>query len=132
MTRLLLDTHIWLWGLLEPERISARVATALESKDSELWLSPVSIWEVVVLHQKRRIGLSGDIETWLDQALRKRPLREAPVTYEVAREMGRLKLPHRDPADGFLAATARVFDLTLITADEHLLKVRGIRVLANR
>lgn len=118
--------------MLEPERITARVAAALESKDSELWLSPVSIWEVVVLHQKRKIGFSGDIETWMDEALRKRPFREAPVTYEVAREMGRLKLPHRDPADGFLAATAKVFDLTLVTADEQLLKVRGIRVLSNR
>ena len=87
---------------------------------------------MIVLHQKRRIRLSDDIDTWLDQALAKRPLREAPITYEVAREMGRLKLPRRDPADGFLAATAKVFDLTLVTADEQLLKVRGIRVLANR
>jgi PIN domain nuclease of toxin-antitoxin system len=118
--------------MLEPERISARVATALESKDTELWLSPVSIWEVIILRQKRKIGLSGDIETWLDEALKKRPFRQAPLNFEVAREMGRLKLHHRDPADGFLAATAKVFDLTLVTADEQLLKVRGIRMLANR
>jgi len=43
-----------------------------------------------------------------------------------------VQLPHRDPADRFLVATARVFDLTLVTADEHLLKARQVPVLANR
>jgi PIN domain nuclease of toxin-antitoxin system len=43
-----------------------------------------------------------------------------------------LQLPHRDPADGFLVATARVYDLTLVTADERLLKARQGAVLANR
>jgi PIN domain nuclease of toxin-antitoxin system len=59
-------------------------------------------------------------------------MREAPVTYQVAQETARVQLPHRDPADRFLVATARVFDLTLVTADEHLLKARQVPVLANR
>jgi PIN domain nuclease of toxin-antitoxin system len=41
-------------------------------------------------------------------------------------------LPHRDPADRFLAATAQVLDLTLVTADEHLFGCKGVRLLANR
>jgi PIN domain nuclease of toxin-antitoxin system len=41
-------------------------------------------------------------------------------------------LGHRDPADRFLVATAKVYDLTLVTADERLMSVPGIRVLANR
>ena len=43
-----------------------------------------------------------------------------------------MQLPHRDPMDRFLVATARVFDLTLVTADEQLLKARQVTVLANR
>jgi PIN domain nuclease of toxin-antitoxin system len=50
----------------------------------------------------------------------------------VARETGRLRLAHRDPADRFLLATARVFELTLVTADAHLLKVRNVSLLPNR
>jgi len=45
--KLLLDTHILLWSLIEPERLSHHVATALEDPANELWLSPVAIWEVL-------------------------------------------------------------------------------------
>lgn len=132
MKRLLLDTHVWLWSVNQPERLSRRVANELKDAHNELWLSPISIWELVILHQKGRIAHTEDMETLILRALRALPLQEAPVTHEVAREVGRLKLPHRDPADCFLVATAKVFDLTLVTADEQLLKIRNISLLANR
>jgi PIN domain nuclease of toxin-antitoxin system len=130
--RLLLDTHIWLWSVLEPERLSRRVTKEIQDASNELWLSPISIWELIVLSQKRRLVPHEDIEAWVPEALRSLPLQEAPVTYEVARETGRLRLAHRDPADRFLLATARVFELTLVTADAHLLKVRNVSLLPNR
>jgi PIN domain nuclease of toxin-antitoxin system len=130
--KLLLDTHIWLWSVLEPERISRRVEKEIQDVSNELWLSPISVWELIVLWQKGRIAPDEDIETWIPEALRSLPLQEAPVTYEVARETARLRLPHRDPADRLLLATAKIFELTLVTADEHLLKSRDISLLANR
>jgi PIN domain nuclease of toxin-antitoxin system len=129
---LLLDTHIWLWAMLEPQRLSPRLAVELESSDNELWLSPISVWELIILHQKRRILPEEKIESWIARAMRARPLQEAPVTFEVAREVGRVELPHRDPADRFLLATARVFDLTLATSDENLIRAELVPVLANR
>lgn len=130
--RLLLDTHIWLWSVLEPERLSRRVAQEIENRENELWLSPISIWELIMLRQKGRVLPDQDIEAWVPRALKTLPLREATLTYEVARETGRLQLAHRDPADLFLIATAKVFDLTLVTADERLFKVHDISILANR
>jgi PIN domain nuclease of toxin-antitoxin system len=130
--KLLLDTHIWLWSVLEPKRLSRRVAKEIEDSSNELWLSPISIWELIVLWQKGRVVPEEDIERWVPQAMRSLPLREAPVTYEVARETARLQLPHRDPADRFLLATAKVFELTLVTADAHLLNAPDISVFANR
>ena len=59
-------------------------------------------------------------------------LTEAPLTIEVALAIPSINFSHGDPADQFIAATAKVFDLTLITADDHLLKLPGIRVLPNR
>jgi PIN domain nuclease of toxin-antitoxin system len=129
---LLLDTHIWLWSVLDPKRLSQRVAQEIQESANELWLSPISIWELVVLWQKGRMLPDEGIQAWIPQALRALPLREAPVTYEVARETGRLQLSHGDPADRFLLATAKVFELTLVTGDERLLKVRDVSVLANR
>src|SRR5437868_5205898 len=119
--KLLLDTHIWLWTLLEPQKLSRRTVKAIDSAENELWLSPVSVWECFLLVQKRRVALDDDVDPWLQKAMASLPMREAPLTYEVAIESGKLELGHKDPADHFLVATAKVFDLTLVTADEALL-----------
>jgi len=130
--KFLLDTHIWIWSLIEPSRLSRRVLAALEDPENELWLSPVSIWELVVLCQKKRIRLHGAADSWIREKLNAAPFQQAPLTYEVALETGCLQLAHRDPADRFLVATAKVFELTLITADQRLMKLREIPVLANQ
>ena len=130
--RLLLDTHIWLWGLLDPAKLSRRVARELENSDNELWLSPISVWELMILVDKGRIVLNSDVGEWIKEAHNKVPLREAPITNDIALEMRAIRLPHRDPADRFLVATARVLDLTLVTADERLIGSKSCALLANR
>ena len=130
--KLLLDTHIWLWSLRDPVRLTRRVVGALENKANELWLSPLSVWEVLVLSEKGRISLSTAADEWRAEALKKVPMKERPITLEVTLQMGGVRLPHRDPVDHFLAATARLFDLTLVTADTRLLAGRGFLTLANR
>jgi len=130
--KLLLDTHIWLWSLLEPGKLSRRVARALESQDNELWLSPVSTWEFFVLARKKRIALDGHPEEWLRKAMAAAPLWEATFTNQVAIESGKLELRHKDPADHFIVATAKVFDLTLVTADETILESHAVRMLSNK
>ena len=130
--KLLLDTHIWLWGLLEPERLTRRVEKALADPANELWLSPISVGELIVLLRKGRITLPNDVAAWVGKTMQDLELTEAPLTVEVAVAISSMKFPHGDPADHFLAATAKVFDLTLITADEHLIHLPGIHVLANR
>ena len=130
--KLLLDTHIWLWSLLEPERLGAEVRAALQAADTELWLSPISIWEALILVERGRLAVDGDPITWVEDMVRALPRREAAVTHEVSIESRRVKLPHQDPADRFLAATAAVYQLTLVTADERLLDSKGFAVMANR
>src|SRR5436309_3246465 len=49
LVRLLLDTHIWLWSLLDPKKLTPRVVKALEKVENELWLSPMSTWELLIL-----------------------------------------------------------------------------------
>jgi len=60
------------------------------------------------------------------------PFQEAPLTHEIAAASRRLNLPQRDPADRFLAATALVLDLVLVTADASLLGLGEIATLGNR
>jgi len=128
--RLLLDTHIWLWSLIQPERLGKRTGDELRDQKNELWLSPVSTWEALVLHDKGRVYLASDAREWIRRNTT--PFREAPLTHEIAVASQFLRLAHRDPADRFLAATALVLDLTLVTADANLLGLGAIATLGNR
>jgi len=130
--RLLLDTHIWVWSALDRARLSRRVVGALENPANDLWLSPISLWEVLTLCGKQRLILYPNPQAWIANTLDALPMREAHVNFEIAQETARVQLPHRDPADRFLVATARIYDLTLVTADETLLNSRLVPVLANR
>ena len=131
---LLLDTHIWLWSHAEPERLVKRVAAALAADGNQLWLSPISIWEFLLLAERGRVrvrdrdGPSG----WVEAALSRVPMHDAPVSREVAIRSRSVRLEHEDPADRFLAATADVYELTLVTADDRVLRGKGFRTLANR
>jgi len=126
---LLLDTHVWIWSKGNPARLTKRVETALSNPANELWLSPVSVWEALTLMQKGRIRVENPF-VWVERAAEQ--LREAPLTQEIVRIGMALPLPHADPADRFLAATAKVLKLTLVTADQRLLGLGEIATLANR
>ena len=128
--KLLLDTHIWIWSLAEPKRLSRRVHKELTDTNNELWLSPVSTWEALLQHAKGRIALPGNLAEWIVRATGL--VREAPLTHEIVVAAHELALPHQDPADRFLAATASVLGLTLVTADQRLLGLGNIATLANR
>ncbi len=130
--KLLLDTHIWLWALLEPERLAASVRESLQSPENELWLSPISVWEATMLAERGRVAVTSDVQAWVRGLLAALPRREAPLTFEVALMSRRLELTHQDPADRFIVASACVHELTLVTADERLLEAKGYAVLANR
>jgi len=127
--KLLLDTHIWLWSKSDPSRLGKRTAEALSSTANELWLSPVSVWEVLTLAKKKRIRIADPLG-WVESAASQ--MREAPLTQEIVRASFALSLQQADPADRFLAATAKVLNLTLVTADKALLGLGEITSLANR
>lgn len=129
--RLLLDTHIWIWSQLAPDKLSPKVGQALSNPTNELWLSPVSTWEFIVLVEKGRIVLETDCDRWLASAAERAPTREAPLTNEIVQATRAVHLPHRDPVDRFLAATARSLDLILVTSDRQLLAGRGYETMAN-
>jgi len=132
MSKYLLDTHIFLWSLLEPACLKADLAKELEHPANELWLSPITTWEVIILSERGRIILDDHPAAWMRTALDTLPFREATLNHEVAIQSRRLHLPHQDPADRFIAASAVVHGLTLMTADRNLIEGAGMySVFAN-
>ncbi|PWB76973.1 MAG: PIN domain nuclease [Candidatus Methylomirabilota bacterium] len=130
--KLLLDTHIFLWSLLEPRRLTPHVASELQHPANELWVSPITTWEVLVLAEKARIFLDPDPVTWIRKVYSAVPFQEAPLSHEIAIQSRLVSLPHQDPGDRFLVATAQVYAMTLVTADDRLLRSQACSFLPNR
>ena len=128
--KLLLDTHVWLWSLVSPQRLSRKARSALGSAKNELWLSPVSTWELHVLAERDRVKLDDLPGRWIREALALSPVNEAPLSHVISIRSREVTLPHQDPADRFIVATALVYELTLVTADDVILAARPCPLLA--
>lgn len=119
--RLLLDTHTWLWGVLAPERVSAEADAALADPAAALFLSPISVWETLMLARKGRIKLTAPPQEFVLAGLRRSALNTLPVTHAIAMRCEALDgFASNDPADRFLVATALEHDCTLVTADRAM------------
>lgn len=128
--RVLLDTHIWLWRLLEPERLPADVARVLDDPECELCLSPISVWETLVLARKQRLELAPDADSWVRSALGASRPTTMPLTHAIAFDSEALSgFGSNDPADRFVVATARVEKLALATADQAMLEFAGVETI---
>ena len=129
--KLLLDTHIWVWSVADESRLADPVRRALANPAHERWISSISIWEVLILDERGRLILEPDARSWVQHALTVSPVREAPITIDVALASRAVRLQTQDPADRFIAASAAVFGLTLVTADGDLCACPDIDVLPN-
>jgi len=129
--QLLLDTHIWIWAVQSPEKLGHAVRRQLENPKNELFLSPVSIWEARHLVRRKRLRIKQSFPDWLEMVFARVPIKEAPFNFAVAVEAAGIELPESDPGDVFLAATAAVFRLTLVTADAQFAGRSWLQTMAN-
>ncbi len=128
--KLLLETHIWLWYTLGDSQLSENLRSAIAADTTELWLSPISVWEVLLLTEKGRISLQLDAATWIDQSLKALSIREAALNHQIAILSRQVNLSHQDPADRFIAATALHYQLQLATVDARLTNVDWLQTLS--
>lgn len=127
--RILLDTHIWLWYLLEDPKLSKKLQVIIADASNEIWLSPVSIWEALLAGEKGRVILDPDPVSWVRSALRTLETREASFNHEIAILSRQLACPHQDPADRFIAATAIYYNLQLATVDRNLIDTPSLEII---
>ncbi len=128
---LLLDTHILIWGLLDSSRLSTPIREHLLDPNTRRWVSLITVWEVLLLHERGRIQFQNAPQTWMREMLMNMGFQEAPLNHEVVFVSRTVDLSHQDPADRFLVATAAVYDLTLVTADQKIIGCQSCSVLAN-
>jgi len=129
----LLDTHVWIWTQAEPNAIGGKARTLLETTRDDLCVSAVSSLEIARLVSAKLLQVQGSLDRWVRTAIDSIEARSIDVDHRIAIEA--YKLPgrfHKDPADRLLVATARLNDLTLVTADERILAYRAVRTLNAR
>jgi PIN domain nuclease of toxin-antitoxin system len=118
-----LDTHIWVWWVLDDARLSANHRQLIAAAEATgIGVSVISCWEVAKLVALGRLILPLPVMEWLDQALAYPGVQLLDLTARIAVES--TQLPgrfHRDPADQIIVATARVHDIPLLTVDRRIL-----------
>lgn len=120
--RVLLDTCALLWLVGDPARLSARARAALESPDTEAYVSAISGFEISVKHRKGKLELPLPPREWLVQAFAAYSLRELPITLQIAALAPEVAVAHADPCDRMIVATAQLHGIPVMTSD-HLISV---------
>ena len=121
---ILLDTHVWLWWVHDPDRIKAAARRLLEAEESRngLLVSAVSFWEIALKTSIGKLELPMDVKSWLAKVQAYPGMRVIPLSAEAAVESTLLPGTfHNDPADRFLVAQARIRGVPLATADGKIL-----------
>jgi PIN domain nuclease of toxin-antitoxin system len=124
---IVLDTHVWLWWLAEPVKLSRKAKQAIEHAD-RVGVCTMSIFELVGLAERRRIKLDPPLRMWVRDALARERIEPLPLTTEIAIDAAQLRLGG-DPVDRIIYATARAEDAPLVTRDERLREFDGERTV---
>ena len=127
--KLLLDTHVLLWALLEPEKLSPELRQALEDSDTTLLVSAATAWEIATKWRLGKLRQAQDVVEHYAMALHRLAAVELPITGSVARQAGLWEVTHRDPFDRLLAAQAKAENLVLATNDPGFAQFKGVVVL---
>jgi PIN domain nuclease of toxin-antitoxin system len=127
---IVLDTHVWLWWLSNPEKLSPAAAERIEkeTQTSGIRISSISVWEIAMLVAKGRLELAVDITEWFAVTESLSFVKFIPVNNSVAVQA--VRLPghfHDDPADRIIVATAMVSSASIISADNKIRGYRGVK-----
>ena len=116
--RVLVDTHTFLWALLENHRLSAKAKQILTSKEHELYFSLVSLWEIAVKMKIGKLNTVGSSVTYIRDEMGEYGMELLPIRYEHILQLERLPLHHSEPFDRLLIAQAIAESLPILTHDE--------------
>ena len=113
----LLDTHVWLWMLTDPGRLTPETQELVADASADLVLSSASSWEIAIKYGLGRLHLPEPPASYVPSRMFTTAVRGLSVAHAHALEVAALPMNHRDPFDRLLIAQARVEGLTLITVD---------------
>lgn len=120
MSGYLLDTHVWLWLIAEPERLPTDFVDEIRSPTVDLFLSAASSWELSIKHALGKISLPTDPTHFVPHNMALTGVSGLPVRHTHALAVAGLPHHHRDPFDRLLVAQTQIENLCLATADSAM------------
>lgn len=129
VTRALLDTHVLLWTLTEPSRLSPAARKVIAAGNTELLVSAATGWEIATKHRLGKLPQADPLVFGYNEYLDRLGASEVPVTSRHALTAGTLTWANRDPFDRMLAAQSVLESLPLVSADEAFDECAGVRRL---
>lgn len=115
--RLLLDTCTFLWLVSDSPELSPVVRAVFSNPENEVYLSPVSSWEIVVKHRLGKLPLPAPPSTFLPRERDRHCIASLPLDEQAVMQLPRLPEYHKDPFDRMLICQAIAGGLTLLTPD---------------
>ena len=129
---IVLDTHVWLWFISNPELLSrkARKAVDFELRNEKVFISSISAWEIALLVSSQRLQLTLEVADWIAKSEMLPYFQFIPVDNSIAIKSVNLPGPlHRDPADRIIIATAISLGASLLTKDEKILNYPHVKTV---
>ncbi len=118
--KVLIDTHVFLWGLTDETRLSSKIKSLLPTAD--VWMSVASIWEIVTKTQIKKLKLPAPVGPYLRTQLAANGVSVLPILLDHVLRLEGMKLHHRDPFDRILIAQSLEESLPVITNDPEFKK----------
>ena len=113
----LLDTHVFLWWILDDKRLSTTAREVIGSENSDLYMSAASIWEMVIKIRIGKLTLPDPPLPFIEEQLRINHLKPLAITISHAMSVHHLPLIHRDPFDRMLVAQSKSEKMAVVTGD---------------
>lgn len=120
--RYLLDTHIFIWWILDHPKLPKSFRDIIAHSATELFFSSASAWKIVIKANLGKLSLPENPVEWIRKHLDLNRINALPITVEHALTLHELPNLHKDPFDRIMVAQAKCEDLTIITDDEWIPK----------
>ena len=128
---LLLDTHVVVWILGDPARISKRAKQAIDDARAQaagIFISDITLFEMANLISRNRLGLQVSLDSFLQEVESRFTI--LPINRHIAARCVQLPSTYpKDPMDRIIGATALVEGLSLVTADEYIRKAKAVKTI---
>lgn len=126
---ILVDTCAFIWLITEPERLSEKARKAFEDKTNSRFFSMVSLWETMLVHEKKKNVFTRPAQEILAEYIEKHEMNILPLNEETIYSLPNLPPHHKDPFDRMLIRQALNYDLAMLTPDKDFRKYEGVRVV---